>query len=118
MHDQSNILKSVPRKPSLPAARPARRQVQEYSESDREESEYESDGEDIERSPAHTREDEPDHEDEYEEDEADEEALGANSSSEEDEDEVRHAFPNLDLLFPLLSLITLDLFMKQPTYDA
>ncbi|KAG1365520.1 protein LEO1 [Cocos nucifera] len=83
---RSNILKSVPRKPSMPAARPARRQVEEYSESDREESEYESDGEDIERSPAHTREDEPDHEDEYE-DEADEEALGANSSSEEDEDE-------------------------------
>ena len=87
MHDQSNILKSVPRKPSLPAARPARRQVQEYSESDREESEYESDGEDIERSPAHTREDEADDEDEYEEDEADEEAPGANSVSEE-EDEV------------------------------
>ncbi|XP_008786813.2 protein LEO1 homolog [Phoenix dactylifera] len=82
---RSNILKSVPRKPSLLAARLARRRVEEYSESDREESEYESDGEDIERSLAHTREDEPDHEDEYEEDEADEEALGANSSSNEDE---------------------------------
>ncbi|KAG1338285.1 protein LEO1 [Cocos nucifera] len=84
---RSNIHKNAPRKPAFATARPARRQVEGYSESDKEESEYESDGEDIERSPAHTREDEADHEDEYEEDEADEEALGANSVSEEDEDE-------------------------------
>ncbi|XP_010922107.1 protein LEO1 homolog isoform X2 [Elaeis guineensis] len=86
---RSNIHKNVPRKPSLPTARPARRQVEEYSESDKEESEYESDGEDIERSPAHTREDEADDEDEYEEDEADEEAPGANSVSEEEDEEPR-----------------------------
>lgn len=84
---RSNMQKNVPRKSSLPAAHPARRLVDEYSPSDEEESEYETDGEDIEMSPTRAREDEADHEDEYEEDEADEEALGANSASEEDEDE-------------------------------
>lgn len=57
--------RGVPRKPSFPPSRPARRQ--EYSESEREESEYETEGEDIEHSPTGGRE-ELDEDDEYEED--------------------------------------------------
>ena len=60
--------RNVPRKPSYAPARPPRRQADEYSESEREESEYETDGEDIEHSPTRGREDELDEEDEYEED--------------------------------------------------
>lgn len=82
---KSNSHRNVQHKPSVSAARPLRRPLEEYSESDREESEYESDGEEVDRSPPHAREDEPDHEDEYEED-ADE-AADAISPSEEDEDE-------------------------------
>ncbi|KAL6880476.1 hypothetical protein ACP4OV_012041 [Aristida adscensionis] len=65
---KSNMSRSVPRKPSFPPARQPRRQADEYSESEREESEYETEGEDIEHSPAQRREDELDEEDEYEED--------------------------------------------------
>ncbi|KAF8699012.1 hypothetical protein HU200_034845 [Digitaria exilis] len=65
---KSNMSRNVPRKPSYPPARPPRRQADEYSESEREESEYETDGEDIEHSPTRGREDELDEEDEYEED--------------------------------------------------
>ncbi|XP_062187088.1 protein LEO1 homolog [Phragmites australis] len=65
---KSNMSRSVPRKPSFPPARPPRRQADEYSESEREESEYETEGEDIEHSPTRGREDELDEEDEYEED--------------------------------------------------
>ncbi|KAK3124181.1 hypothetical protein QOZ80_7BG0582990 [Eleusine coracana subsp. coracana] len=64
---KSNMSRSVPRKPSFPLARPPRRQVDEYSESEREESEYETEGEDIEHSPPRGRGDELD-EDDYEED--------------------------------------------------
>ncbi|RCV09142.1 hypothetical protein SETIT_2G002800v2 [Setaria italica] len=64
---KSNMNRNVPRNTSYPPARPPRRQVDEYSESEREESEYETDGEDIEHSPIRGREDELD-EDEYEED--------------------------------------------------
>jgi RNA polymerase-associated protein LEO1 len=46
-HFQSNMSRNVPRKPAYPPARPPRRQADEYSESEREESEYETDGEDI-----------------------------------------------------------------------
>jgi hypothetical protein len=60
--------RNAPRNASYPPARPPRRQVDEYSESEREESEYETDGEDIEHSPTRGREDELDEEDEYEED--------------------------------------------------
>jgi len=60
--------RNVPRKPLYPPARPPRRQADEYSESEREESEYETDGEDIEHSPPRGREDELDEEEEYEED--------------------------------------------------
>jgi RNA polymerase-associated protein LEO1 len=60
--------RSVPRKPSFPPARlPARRQADEYLGSEREESEYETEGEDIEHSPPRGRGDELD-DDEYEED--------------------------------------------------
>ncbi|EMS45929.1 hypothetical protein TRIUR3_31336 [Triticum urartu] len=62
---KSNMSRGVPRKPSFPPSRSARRQ--EYSESEREESEYETEGEDIEHSPTGGRE-ELDEEDEYEED--------------------------------------------------
>ncbi|RWW72620.1 hypothetical protein BHE74_00019562 [Ensete ventricosum] len=82
---QSNVHMNVQRKPSVSAARQSRRPLEEYSESERVESEYESDGAEVERSLPHAR-DEPDHEDEYEE-EADEEAVDAISPSEEDEDE-------------------------------
>ncbi|KAJ8484866.1 hypothetical protein OPV22_017351 [Ensete ventricosum] len=82
---KSNVHMNVQRKPSVSAARQSRRPLEEYSESERVESEYESDGAEVERSLPHAR-DEPDHEDEYEE-EADEEAVDAISPSEEDEDE-------------------------------
>lgn len=65
---KSNMSRNVPRKPPYPPARPPRRQADEYSESEREESEYETDGEDIEHSPPRGREDELDEEEEYEED--------------------------------------------------
>jgi len=67
--------RNVPRKPSYAPARPPRRQADEYSESEREQSEYETDGEDIEHSPTRGREDELDEEDEYEEDAEDEAPL-------------------------------------------
>uniref|UniRef100_A0ACD5UA01 Uncharacterized protein n=1 Tax=Avena sativa TaxID=4498 RepID=A0ACD5UA01_AVESA len=71
---KSNLSRGgVPRKPSFPPSRPPRRQ--EYSESEREESEYETEGEDIEHSPAAGREDELDEEDEYEEDVEEEAAM-------------------------------------------
>ncbi|KAG2631237.1 hypothetical protein PVAP13_2NG007791 [Panicum virgatum] len=72
---KSNMSRNVPRKPSYAPARPPRRQADEYSESEREESEYETDGEDIEHSPTRGREDELDEEDEYEEDAEDEAPL-------------------------------------------
>lgn len=80
---QPSLQKSTPRKPALSAARSSRRHVEEdYYESEREESEYESDGEDIETSPG-VKDKELDYEDDYEE-EADEEAAGTNSASEEE----------------------------------
>ncbi|KAG6538477.1 hypothetical protein ZIOFF_003600 [Zingiber officinale] len=72
-------------KPSLSAARSSKRPLEEYSESEKEESEYESEGEEIERSPMGAREDEQENEDEYEE-EVDEEAADAISPSEEEEE--------------------------------
>jgi RNA polymerase-associated protein LEO1 len=67
------LSRGAPRKPSFPPSRPPRRQ--EYSESEREESEYETEGEDIEHSPTAGREDELDEEDEYEEDVEEEAAM-------------------------------------------
>ncbi|KAG1347810.1 protein LEO1 [Cocos nucifera] len=81
---QSNVQKNLPRKSSLTIARIARRPVEEHPECESEESEYESKGDDIEKSTAN----EPDHEGEYKEYEADKEASGGNSASEEDEDKV------------------------------
>ncbi|KAI0501138.1 hypothetical protein KFK09_016081 [Dendrobium nobile] len=78
-----NLQKSTPRKPAQPAARLSRRPVEDYSESEREESEYETDGEDIEASPG-VKDKERDYEDDYEE-EADEEVAGIDSASEEEE---------------------------------
>ncbi|XP_074587754.1 protein LEO1 homolog [Curcuma longa] len=72
-------------KPSLSAARSSKRPLEEYSESEKEESEYESEGEEIERSPMGAREDEQENEDDYEE-EVDEEAADAISPSEEEEE--------------------------------
>jgi hypothetical protein len=67
------LSRGAPRKPSFPP-RPPRRQ--EYSESEREEeSEYETEGEDIEHSPTAGREDMLDEEDEYEEDVEEEAAM-------------------------------------------
>ncbi|KAF0903528.1 hypothetical protein E2562_027958, partial [Oryza meyeriana var. granulata] len=71
---KSSMGRNIPRKPSFPA-RPPRRQANEYSESEREESEYETEGEDIEHSPTQGREDELDEEDEYEEDVEEEAAM-------------------------------------------
>ncbi|KAM0911985.1 hypothetical protein ACQ4PT_013098 [Festuca glaucescens] len=70
---KSNLSRGAPRKPSFPPSRPPRRQ--EYSESEREESEYETEGEDIEHSPTAGREDMLDEEDEYEEDVEEEAAM-------------------------------------------
>lgn len=83
--------KGVPRKPSFPPSRPPRRQ--EYSESEREESEYETEGEDIEHSPAGGREDELDEEDEYEEDVEEEAAMS--------DEEIQVRSHCLKLQFPL-----------------
>uniref|UniRef100_A0A1D1ZB00 RNA polymerase-associated protein LEO1 n=1 Tax=Anthurium amnicola TaxID=1678845 RepID=A0A1D1ZB00_9ARAE len=83
---RAHIPKDVSRKPSLPV-RSLRRPVDEYSESDREESEYETDGDEGERSPVHKRTEESDNEDEYDEEQEAEESAGANALSEEDEEE-------------------------------
>ncbi|KAL5197964.1 hypothetical protein ABZP36_001476 [Zizania latifolia] len=70
----ASMNRNVPRKPSF-TARPPRRQANEYSESEREESEYETEGEDIEHSPTQGREEDLDEEDEYEEDVEEEAAM-------------------------------------------
>ncbi|DAD49807.1 TPA_asm: hypothetical protein HUJ06_000139 [Nelumbo nucifera] len=80
--------KDIPRKPSLPAVRSSRRPVEEFSESEREESEYESDGDEGERSPPRKRAEEPENGDE-EDDEQEEEDTGANEASEEEDEELR-----------------------------
>ena len=101
--------KEIPRKPPLSAGRPSRRQA--YSESEQEESEYETDGEDIEMSPLRKRDELPDDEDEYEEEEEEEEDKeaeedgGANTASEVEEEVYLSICCNfLWLLFISLSL--------------
>ncbi|KAJ4961697.1 hypothetical protein NE237_021607 [Protea cynaroides] len=84
---RSQVHKDIPRKPSFPSNRSSRRPV-DFSDSEREESEYESDGDEGERSPLRKREEEPEHEDE-EEEEQDEEDTGANEESEEEAEEPR-----------------------------
>ncbi|KAA8541022.1 hypothetical protein F0562_024840 [Nyssa sinensis] len=78
--------KDIPRKSSLPAVKSSRRPV-DFSESEREESEYESDGEEEERTPPRRRAEEPEREDEEEEEEHDEEEAVANEASEEEAEE-------------------------------
>ncbi|XP_059442458.1 protein LEO1 homolog [Corylus avellana] len=80
--------KDIPRKSSLPTAKSSRRPV-DFSDSEREESEYETDGEEDERSPPRKRAAEPEQEyDEEEEEEEDhEEEAEVKEASEEDEEE-------------------------------
>ncbi|KAF3945254.1 hypothetical protein CMV_028360 [Castanea mollissima] len=80
--------KDIPRKSSLPTAKSSRRPV-DFSDSEREESEYESDGEEDERSPPRKRAEEPvqEYEEEEEEEEHDEQEAEVNEASEEEEDE-------------------------------
>ncbi|KAK9090847.1 hypothetical protein Sjap_024024 [Stephania japonica] len=76
------VNKQIPRKSPLPAAKSSRHPVEEFSESEREESEYETDGDDGEMSPQKMA-DEPENVD----DEADEEEAEANEVSEEEAEE-------------------------------
>ncbi|KAK2663358.1 hypothetical protein Ddye_001932 [Dipteronia dyeriana] len=81
--------REFPRKSSLPAAKLSRRPV-DFSDSEREESEYETDGEDDERSPLRKRVEEPEaeyEEDEEEEEEHEEEEPDINRASEEEAEE-------------------------------
>ncbi|KAG2679429.1 hypothetical protein I3760_11G049900 [Carya illinoinensis] len=83
--------KDIPRKSSVPSAKLSRRPV-DFSDSDREESEYETDGEEDERSPRRKRVEEPVQEyDEEEEEEHEEEAEVKEASEEEEEDEEEEA---------------------------
>ncbi|GMY15531.1 protein LEO1 homolog isoform X1 [Fagus crenata] len=81
--------KDFPRKSSLPTAKSSRRPV-DFSDSEREESEYESDGEEDERSPPRKRAEEPvqeyEEEEEDEEEEHDEQEAEVNEASEEEEE--------------------------------
>ncbi|OVA00791.1 Leo1-like protein [Macleaya cordata] len=81
---RSQVHKETPQKSSLASARASRRPV-EFSDSEREESEYESDGYEEEASPSRKRAEEPENED----DEQDEEEAGANEASEEEAEEPR-----------------------------
>ncbi|XP_059643295.1 protein LEO1 homolog isoform X2 [Cornus florida] len=91
-HNEKRIInakkahKDIPRKSSLPAVKSSRRPV-EFSESEREESEYETDGEEEELPPPRTRAEEPVDEDEEEEEEHDDEEIAANEASEEEAEE-------------------------------
>ncbi|XP_057951709.1 protein LEO1 homolog [Malania oleifera] len=81
--------KETPRKSSVPAVKTSRRPV-DFSDSEREESEYESDGEEDERSPPRKRtvESELEYEEEEEDEEQhDDEEAAANEASEEEEEE-------------------------------
>lgn len=82
---QSQGYRDTPRKSSLSDAKSARRPIA-FSESDREESEYETDGAEDERSPHNRIEDE---EPEYEESEEEEhyEELDANTNRDSEEEE-------------------------------
>ncbi|CAL0329961.1 unnamed protein product [Lupinus luteus] len=83
---KSQGLKDIPRKSSFPPAKSSRRPI-EYSDDDREESEYESDGEEDERpiSRQRTEDSEPEYEDEEEEEEHYEEEAQVNDASDEEE---------------------------------
>ncbi|MCL8600331.1 hypothetical protein NAB79_19025 [Proteus mirabilis] len=76
--------RDIPRKSSIPAVKP-RRPV-EFSESEREESEYETDGDEYERSPPHKRTEveEPEYEDDEEEHMEDDAEVNAAYSEDEE----------------------------------
>ncbi|KAL8134837.1 hypothetical protein AgCh_009736 [Apium graveolens] len=76
--------KDIPRKSSLPAAKSSRRPV-DFSDSEREESEYETDGEEEDRSPARRIAGDPELDDEEEEEPYEEEEAAADDASEEEE---------------------------------
>ncbi|XP_061346651.1 protein LEO1 homolog isoform X2 [Gastrolobium bilobum] len=79
--------KDIPRKSPLPPAKSSQHPM-DYSDDDREESEYETDGEEDERPLSHKREDtEPEYEGEEEEEHYEEEAQVNDSSDEEEEEE-------------------------------
>ncbi|XP_021286136.1 protein LEO1 homolog isoform X1 [Herrania umbratica] len=87
---KSQGYRDIPRKSSLSDVKSSRRTI-DFSESDREESEYETEGEEDERSPHKRIEDEEpeyDEEDEEEEEERDDE-VDANRASEEEEEEAQ-----------------------------
>ncbi|XP_058194792.1 protein LEO1 homolog isoform X2 [Rhododendron vialii] len=75
--------KDTPRKPLVKSSRPPI----DFSDSEREESEYETEGEEDERAPQRRRVDELEEEDEYEEDDHDDEERAANESSDEEPEE-------------------------------
>ncbi|XP_073259714.1 protein LEO1 homolog isoform X2 [Populus alba] len=77
--------RDIPRKSSMSAVKSSKRPV-DFSDSEREESEYETDGDEYERSPVHKRVDEPEHEYEEEEEEHYEEDIEVNGASEEEEE--------------------------------
>ncbi|KAF0915044.1 hypothetical protein E2562_033172 [Oryza meyeriana var. granulata] len=82
----ANVGKAVPGKTPYPSSGVPRHQVNEYPESERKESEYETDGEDIDNSPTNGREDELDEEEE----EDPEEVMGDTSMSDENNEEQEH----------------------------
>ncbi|XP_065878560.1 protein LEO1 homolog [Euphorbia lathyris] len=76
--------KDILRKSSLSSVKTSKRPVN-FSDSDREESEYESDGEEYERSPTRKRVEQPEQEYEEEEERYEEEAENDGASEEEEE---------------------------------
>ncbi|KAE9610275.1 hypothetical protein Lal_00006369 [Lupinus albus] len=85
---KSQGLKDIPRKSSLAPSKSSRRPM-EYNDDDREESEYETDGEEDVRpiSRKRTGDPEPEYEDEEEEEEHYEEEAQVNDASDEEEEE-------------------------------
>ncbi|XWS37284.1 hypothetical protein CRYUN_Cryun19dG0030000 [Craigia yunnanensis] len=84
---KSQGFKEIPRKLSLSDVKSSRRPIN-FSESDREESEYETEGEEDERSPHKRIEDEePEYEEEEEEEHYEEVDANTNRASEEEEEE-------------------------------
>ncbi|KAF1887840.1 hypothetical protein Lal_00023848 [Lupinus albus] len=83
---KSQGLKDIPRKSSFTPAKSSRRPM-EYSDDDREESEYETDGEEDERPISRKRNEdtEPEYEDDEEEEEHYEEEAQVNDASDEEE---------------------------------
>lgn len=101
---QSQGSRDIPRKSSLSTAKSSQRPV-DFSDSDRGESEYETDGEDDERSPPRRRAEEPEQEYEEEEEEEEEyqEEAERNEMSEE-EAEVRYSYKQTNTTFrPFIS---------------